>query len=190
MMKRSLAVAGLVALAPLATPVAWAQSGPGSSQENPVLPNTFVVSTSGPQFFFTNPTSGLWFDPVPVYGFRITLLGATGGFTSVQASSWYSNMQIRTPAGVLDPDFDAGEIYTFTAPRFEFDIIGIQPYLDPGASNFTQAFPLKLTFTGSPNTMFWTALPAPVPETSTFGLMLLGLSLGGLGLGWARRRRG
>ena len=153
-------------------------SNPGSSPGNPVLP----TSMSGGRFQFGGPNSGLWFDPPMVEGFKIAI--SSGSFLSTTAAPGFSGLKISVGGTVVDSDFNAGETYTFSGTVLEFDIFGITPALDGGSPSFATAFPLQLSFSGTPTLMTWTNIIA-VPETSTFGMTLMGL----VGVGWLLSRR-
>lgn len=169
-------------------------ASPGGSQSDPVLPSRFTtdyISVSGQivgrkdSFEFFQPQSGLWFDPPMVDGFEIALLSG-GQFTSVTAPTGFSNLQLKVGNSIVDASFDAGETYSFASGVQSFQIVNVRPSLDPAAANFTSALPLKLTFVGSASTMMlWTSLPAAVPESDSYLLLLAGLA----GLRFLARRR-
>jgi MYXO-CTERM domain-containing protein len=163
---------------------ASAPSPPGTSPGNPVLPNSWNSASNSGRFQFAGPTSGLWFDPPMVEGFTIAI--SSGSFLSMTAAPGFSGLKIRVDGSVVDSDFNAGETYTFSGTVLQFDIFGITPALDGGVPTFATAFPLQLSFSGTPAQMTWTNITA-VPETSTFGLTLMGLV--GLGLLASRRPR-
>lgn len=160
---------------------------PGSSQGNPVLPGQWTTasgSTPG-SFRFFNPVTGLWYDPPLVDGFTISL--DSGSFLSVTAPTGFAALKIRVGTTVVNTNFNAGDVYAFGASTAQFDIFGISPLLDVDLPSFISAFPLLLSFSGNPSTMTWTAFTSPVPETSTYALVLMGLV--GIGVLLGRRQR-
>ena len=173
-----------------------AQAAPGNSEVDPILPNrvsTSFVSVSGQivgrtdRFEFDQPASGKWFDPPMVDGFTISI-GSGAVFTSVTAPTSFSGLVLRVGSSIVDASFDAGETHSFGAGVSTFDILNLRPVLDPAAANFTSALPLRLSFNGSASLMLWTSLPAAVPESDIYLLMLAGLAgLGALTRRWPRR---
>jgi hypothetical protein len=160
---------------------------PGSSPDNPVMP-TIWASASAPNravFIFDAPVSGLWFDPIPIYGYSISLFG---NIQSVQAAPGFDHLRIVVNGVVLDDDLNSHEVFSFAEGVSDFDILGINPTIDGLSPDLPTAFPLRMTFYGSPSWMLWRGIDAPaVPETGTFALGLLGVV--GLGLLMGRRRQ-
>jgi hypothetical protein len=96
-------------------------------------------------------------------------------FTTITAPEGFGAMTIKVNGSVLDSDFNAGEVFTFTSNVSAFDIsLNSTPNFLPGTSA-ANSFQLKLGLVGAPAAMSWfMRAPAPVPETSTFVLTLLG----------------
>ncbi|HEX5371787.1 MAG TPA: PEP-CTERM sorting domain-containing protein [Aquabacterium sp.] len=152
----------------------------GSSQDVPVLP----FNPAPGQFFFDAPVSGRWFDPPFAEGFDISLTDAT--FTSVTAPEGFEDLILLAADGtILDDDFDAGETFYFASGVSVFKIRGT--HLDTASDTFSTALPLRLDFTPGATSMTWTAALAPVPEPSSYALMLTGLAA--LSLTVRRRNR-
>lgn len=151
----------------------------GSSQEVPVLP----FNPAPGEFFFDAPVSGRWFDPPFAEGFDISLTDAT--FISVTAPEGFEDLILLAADGaILDADFDAGETFSFAPGVSVFKIRGT--HLDTASATFSTALPLRLDFTPGATSMTWTTALAPVPEPSTYALMLSGLAMMAVAL---RRRR-
>jgi hypothetical protein len=117
----------------------------------------------------------------------ILSLGRT--FESITAPSGYGRMTLTGEGGVIDDDFTAGEVFNFAPNVRQFRIDIVDPLSLPPGSVAASSFAMKLTFAGaSAGGMTWASLvTAPVPETSTFALSLLGLV--GLGVLAGTRRR-
>ncbi len=98
-------------------------------------------------------------------------------------------MTLRVGGVLVDADFIAGEMYSFAAGVNAFQIAITSPMLLPVGSLVADSFRMNVTFaSASAPSMTWTSITAaPVPETSTFALSLLGLV--GLGLLAGSRRR-
>jgi hypothetical protein len=149
----------------------------GSSEDAPILP--FVPAPG--QYSFDAPAPRQWYDPPFATGFTITVEG--GDMIEITAPSTFSDMKILLADGtVLEDDFDAGESYTFTAGvrTFKIEFTGARPDMALAAP-----FPLYMDFEASVTGMTWAAELAPVPESSTLGMMLAGM----VAMGYLSRRR-
>ena len=154
----------------------------GLSVDDPVMP---TVSSEG-QFSFSDLQSGLWYDPPMVDGFDISVSGVAT-FQSLTTSVGFDNLRLIVDGVVVDDDLDGGESYVFALGVQAFKIVGIDPDLDSADPGFGSAFPLLLNFNNEAGaTMTWTAIEAPIPEPSTYAMLLGGLGLIGV---VARRRR-
>ena len=169
-----LALASAPALA--VTIVFCSDLNPGLCQAFPVLPG----AVNGPVWTFTNPQSGLWFDPPTAISFEIEVMGAGAVVTRIGAPTGFQNLVIKVADTPVDSDFDGGDFHRFAPAVTKFNISGFS--VDAGN---TSAFPLYMEFGGSVTSMTWTAELAPVPEPGTYALMVLGLA----GVLAAARRR-
>jgi hypothetical protein len=154
----------------------------GLTPDDPVMP---TVNQDG-SFLFTNLQSGLWYDPPMVDGFDISLSGGAT-FQKVTTPLGFDNLELVVGGVTVDADLDGGESHTFAAGVTGFIIRGIDPDLDQADPGFGYAFPLQLSFNNpSGSTMTWDPIvSAPIPEPSTWAMLLGGLGL----LTVAARRR-
>lgn len=166
-------------------------AGSGASQYDPVLPTHVWASASGQvgsylRFEFQNPQSGLWFDPPMYEGFRISL--DVGSFNSITAPDGVNGLQLRAAGKVIDADFSAGETVFFAPGINDFEIRNVKPLIDQGSPVLATVLPLKLSFSAASQMitrMAWDALPAAVPETDIYLMLIAGLGA----LGFVKRRR-
>lgn len=150
---------------------------PGSTQSNPLLPNT---SDAG-AFTFENSASGLWFDPPFVPGFRY-IMESDSLFTSI----------LEFPDGFAEPFhviaegaslgmFAANQSVDFVALLGhgvkDFIVTNISPLVD---SEDPMAFPLRIAF----DTDVASFRMVAIPEPATPLLAALGLAAGLL---WRRK---
>jgi hypothetical protein len=160
---------------------------PGSTQSDPVYPSSSQwTSASGQlQYYggFFPPAANQWYSTTiepgglwlqGIHSAHVVVFG-DASFTSITAPEGFGAMTIKINETVLDADFNAGEIFTFASSVNVFDIsLNSTPSFQPGTSA-ANSFQLKLGIAGSPVAMAWfMRAPAPVPETSTFVLTLLG----------------
>jgi hypothetical protein len=177
---------------------------PGSSQANPVYPNTWQWSTaSGVQYYASfNPSvanlipptqwysttvesGGLWLSGID--SMRADLFGSSF-FTYITAPEGFGSMTLSAGNSVLDSDFTAGEVFTFFSRVTSFKLALNSPTSFPAGSPAANSFQLRIGIEGAPSAMTWLfKAAAPVPETSTFALTLLGLM--GLGMLTTSARR-
>jgi hypothetical protein len=167
---------------------------PGASPETPLLP--FAPAEGTTTFVFEEPTSGLWFDPPFVDAYFYTLLGdPTAFFTSVEVppvSFGFGDIMLLIDSievATLSP----GDSFDFVGAGYtdvqEFVLASISPLIELADAAF--AFPVKLSFDGTPLALTIEALttsgpgPTTTPEPATAAL--LGVSL--IGLLVVRRRR-
>jgi hypothetical protein len=165
---------------------------PGSSQANPIYPGfTFWGTASGVPYYnaqFSAPSSNQWYSTsvepggLWLYGIRSADLSLSGNasFTSITAPEGFGAMTLSAGNIVLDADFTSGEVLTFASGVTQVKLtLNSPPVFAPGSSA-ANSFQVKVGVTGSAQTMYLSMFGvAPVPETSTFALTLLGL----LGLG-------
>jgi hypothetical protein len=171
---------------------------PGATQFDPVFPSTWLSASGAYGFraWFSLPSTNRWYStgnhenlwllPVVVDGLAVHLDG--GSFQSVTAPVGYGSMQLRVDGVLVDADFNAGEVFAFSPLTSDFQIFISSPATLP-AGAASESFQMKVQFLGGASIMKWTSIEAaPVPETSTFALTLLGLVGVGALLGSRRRK--
>lgn len=163
---------------------AHATSSVGASQNNPL-----TVTAVGNVYTFTNPTSGLWYDPPSVYyGFEYTISG--GHFTSFTTPSGGTAPTGTVGlyvAGVLISTISAGQTYSFsgilTSSVTDFELGN---FVTPQTIS-NAAYPILLAFTGLPATLTVTGLTSPISVPEPASMLLLGAGIAGIAA--ARRKR-
>ncbi len=127
----------------------------GSSQSNPVLPNSITTGT----YAFTNGPSGAWFDPPTDGGFRYTMTGPSR-FTEILDFPEGFGVPFRVVAnGQVLGRFEPGDSVVFPSGGVaSFDVLDILPGFDPGDP---EAFPLQLAFDTPTADFEMTTLPEP-----------------------------
>ena len=171
-------VAGFVIFQPEAA-FASLVGPPGGSAGNPLV----VTPGSGGTYTFTNPTSGLWYDPPFVNGFIYSVTGTT--FTSVTtppSNLGFGPVDLIVGGSNLGP-IPAGGSSTGVGGASTFELLGINPVLDQGAAGFSRAYPVQLSFPGTASALIITPVPAPEPLSISLFAGALGL------LAVARRSR-
>lgn len=167
---------------------------PGSTPETPLLP--FAPAPGTTVFEFENPTSGLWFDPPSVDSYFYSLLGdPTAFFTSVEVppvSFGFGDITLLID-GLEVATLAPGAVFDFFGNGYtdvqDFELSGISPLIELADAAF--AFPVKLTFTGTPLALTIEALtvtgpgPTETPEPAVVALMGAGF----IGVIVLRRRR-
>jgi len=161
---------------------------PGSSQDNPILPDR-VELVDDPRFVFIEVPRGQWYDPPAAFGFEYTMT-SDSLFTQIldfpigiDTDDLFTVMVGDTVLG----EFGAGQSVDFTALLgggvSSFRITDIDPLVD---GNDPTAFPLKLDFNTETASFEMRALTATsTPEPST----LLGLGTLALAGGTLLRRK-
>lgn len=166
-------------------------SAAGSSQTNPILPNSPVpVGGSGgsgggnpppPTWGFRNGPSGGTFDPPFVNGFEYVGVGGTRFDRIVLPTGFGSSFTVWTGAGFATSlgTFAAGAAVDFVLGGVDsFQIRDIQPSVDAALPN---AFPLTIFFEGGGLGSFDQTgienVATGVPEPSTWLLMAVALPL-------------
>lgn len=151
---------------------------PGSSQNNPILPDI----TDKNRFIFRNVPSGLWYDPPTTYGFSF-LTTSDSLFTEIlDFPVGIDNDNLFTVSvgnqilGEFSPSKSVDFVALFGQGVSEFTITGIDPLVD--ATNPT-AFPIKLAFNTETANFEMLALEHPqsnsIPESSLeFALLIFG----------------
>ena len=156
---------------------------PGSSQENPILPERFEL-IGGHQFVFNNVPRGFWYDPPAAFGFEYTML-SDSLFTQI----------LDFPVGIDTDDlftvtvgdnvlgeFGPGQSVDFVSLLgggvSSFTVTGIDPLVD---GSDPTAFPIRLDFNTETASFEMRALTASTPEPSVLiGLGTLALTTGAL----------
>lgn len=144
----------------------------GSTQASPRLPD-FVNSKN--QYSFINVPTGLWFDPPLASGFEYKMTTPGSLFTAIHDfPTGFTQPFTVASGGVILGTGRPGDTFLFPGGGVsEFEILGIQPLVDPAN---TSAFPLQLDF-NTPTASF-TMSPVTVPEPSglimgTFAVLFL-----------------
>ena len=170
---------------------------PGSSETNPVLPDscTLVYDTTytcnprgkpsliiNTKYNFPDPQSGKWFDPPLMLGYIVDLQG--GALDDLIAPSYVTNNNFFILAN--------GNLFApteRTSPTYVNYAHGLTSF----AMIVTYGFPtlaVKMSFLGQPSSMSWTSIldwdqipdsirfGSPVPESSTQLQLLVGLLAG------------
>jgi hypothetical protein len=162
----------------------FVQPAPGSTPENPLLPQ--VVNDA---FLFSSipvqPNTRIWFDPIIAIGYDYAV---TGGplFSSVVAPTGINaSNTFDLIYGSTNVSITGGVPYNFTSSQSNFSIQGIDVAANLDPANAT-AFVTGLTFdsagtvnvTQTPITFNTSAVPGPLP--------LLGI---GTAFAWSRKLR-
>ncbi len=151
---------------------------PGSSQNNPILPNI----TDKNRFIFRDVPNGLWYDPPTTYGFRFLttsdslFTGILDFPTGIDRDNLFTLSVGNQIIGEFSPSKSVDFLTLFGQGVSEFTITGIDPLLD--ATNPT-AFPIKLAFNTERANFEMLALEHPqsnsIPESSLdFALLMFG----------------
>jgi hypothetical protein len=142
-------------------------------------------------YYFTNPFSGIWFEPPLASGFTYSL--SSGNFTEVAPlPSFFGFGPVSVIVGGVDVgSIDPGDTFDFLAHGLDnvstFSLEGISPELDVGSPNFPTSFPTFLDFTGQPGSLVMTPILAEAPEPAS--IFLLSTDLIGFRLLWRRRKQ-
>ena len=147
------------------TPVSEA----GSSQNNPILPN----SAGGAPFLFNNVSSDKWFDPPLVPSFTYTAQPGTLFSQILDFPTGFSSPFTVAAAGSALGQFGPGQSVSFASVPgggvSEFTVSGINPLVD---TENQRGFPLRIGFTTPTGSFVMTAVPEP--SALALGLLALG----------------
>jgi len=153
---------------------------PGSSQENPILPNLQDFE----RFEFIDVPAGQWYDPPAAFGFEYTML-SDSLFTQIldfPSGIDTDNLFTVTVGDTVLGEFGPGQNVDFVSLLGDgvssFSITGIDPLVD---GSDPTVFPIKLDFNTETASFEMRALTAATPEPSILiGLGTLALAAGAL----------
>lgn len=154
---------------------------PGSSQNNPILPDI----TDKNRFIFRDVPSGRWYDPPTTYGFRFLMTsdslftGILDFPTGIDRDNLFTLSVGNQLIGEFSPNKSVDFVALFGQGVSEFTITGIDPLVD--ATNPT-ALPIKLAFNTETANFEMLALEHPqsnsIPESSSDFALLIFASFG------------